>query len=402
MNLPARPCPVCLGNEKKVSYRQKFFQLSGQLQLRGYDVALCEKCGAAYADNIPGQEWFDAYYHEISKYTHDQRAGEESTSDAKRFCDIAQDIFRHLPDRQSRVLDIGCASGGLLRRLKDLGYTELLGMDQSPSSAELARRLAGVRVTNSDLKEIAREEQPFDLLVQVGVLEHIRDVEGALTVMDSLLRPGGLIYFEVPDVTGFTEWPGAPFQQFSIEHVNFFSSQSLASLMARRGFEALDVIRTSRDHTSSAKMPVVCGFFRKAAVNPVEKIGFDEESGPALSRYIQESTRAEDCIGQTIDALVGSQEPILVWGVGTHTLHHMETTSFAKMNIVAYVDSNPSYQARQLHEKPVIAPSELKGHPQRILISSQVFQAEIIEQIEQQLRLTNGIIVLYGSDHSKQ
>ncbi len=194
MSYPVRPCPVCRGEEKQVLYRQKFFQLSGQLQLRGYDVALCDQCGAAYAGDIPGQEWFDGYYREISKYTHDQRAGEEPVSDTERFRDIAQFIKTHLPDKRGRVLDVGCATGGLLRRLKDSGYTELLGMDKSPASAELARKLHGIRVINSSLEEIARDETPFDLIIQVGVLEHICDVDGALAAMSGLLRTGGLMY----------------------------------------------------------------------------------------------------------------------------------------------------------------------------------------------------------------
>jgi SAM-dependent methyltransferase len=395
MNFPARPCPVCLSDRKQVLYGQKFFPLSGQLQLRGYDVAECGKCGAAYAENIPDQKWFDAYYREVSKYTHDQRAGEESVSDSERFRDIANFISKHLPGKQSRIFDMGCASGGLLRRLKDLGYTELLGMEKSPSSAELARRRHGIRVANSDLAEMARDEEPFDLLIQVGVLEHIRDVEGAFTSMSSVLRPGGLIYLEVPDVAGFAEWPGAPFQQFSIEHINFFSHSSLIALMARKGFDAVEVIRTARDHTSNTKMPVVCGFFRQTDVATKGEPKVDLETGPALRRYIEESTQAEGRIAQVIDALVSSQEPILVWGVGTHTLHLIETTDFGRMNVVAFIDSNPGYQERELQGKRVIAPSALNGCSQRILISSQVFQAEIEDQIKLQLRLPNEVILLY-------
>lgn len=394
MNYPSRPCPVCHSQTKEILYEQKYSALTGQTQLSGYNVALCGDCGAAYADDIPDQDWFNGYYREISKYTHDQRGGEEPASDKTRFRDIADLIAKHLPDKQSHILDCGCATGGLLRCLKDSGYSRIMGMDPSPSSAEIASRIHGIRVVNSSLTQIAREEEPFDLLIQVGVLEHICDVKNALAMIRSTIVEGGLVYIEVPDVVGFKDWPGAPFQQFSIEHINFFSRSSLIGLMERNGFEAVEVLCTARDHTADTKMPVVCGFFRKnnlAAVVP--KV--DIETEPSLRQYIEQSARAEERIRRTISELVVSQEPILVWGVGTHTLHLMQTTEFDALNIVAFVDSNTNYQTRELHGKLVLPPDALGSYPQPILISSQVFQSEIENQIRRDLKLPNKTFTIY-------
>lgn len=394
MILPNRPCPVCRGQKKQIVYRQRFSRLSDQFQLEGYDVAVCNACGAAYADRIPEQVWFDSYYGEVSKYSNRERQGEESESDSARFRDIAQSISRYFPDKISSILEIGCATGGLLRRLKDLGYVHLLGMDKSRLSAEIAADLHGIRVIDLSLSEIRSAEGPVDLLIQVGVLEHIRDLEAALAEMRSLIRPDGLMYVEVPDVEGFADCAGAPFQQFSVEHINFFSSRSLIALMARHGFSPAEVTRTERNHTRNTRMPVVCGFFRR-----VEEFGTDDSldasSLAAVRRYIDQSESGEVEIRRVVGALVALRQPVLVWGVGTQTLHLMATEVFAELDIIAFVDSNPAYQGRHLHGKPVLPPSELHAYPHPILISSQVFQSEIIDQIKRQLNLPNEVFTLY-------
>jgi hypothetical protein len=70
--------------------------------------------------------------------------------------------------------------------------------------------------------------------------------------------------------------------------------------------------------------------------------------------------------------------------------------NLARANIAAFVDSNPKYQGKQLNGVPVLSPDALKARPEPILISSQVFEHEIVRQIREDLRLDNKVITLYG------
>lgn len=388
-----RDCPVCSSRRKKSLYEQKFSTLSGSLQLAGYDVVACMDCGFAYADNIPGQDWFDSYYRDASKYTYDQRDGEESPVDKARFQSITQMITKHLPERESRILDFGCATGGLLNHLKATGYMNLLGVEKTLSSAKIAEKLYSVQIVNTSLESIARNEKPFDLLIQSGVLEHVRDIEGLLAEISLVMSRDGLMYIEVPDVVGFEECLHTPFQEFSVEHINFFSSSSLKNLLARYGFEPVEIMRLTRDYTAISRMSVLCGFFRFTGRRNDEAT-LDEETVPALQRYIEKSLEEERLISKKIDDLAAAKTPLIVWGVGTYTLHLMQSTRFGKLNIIAFADSNKYYQDRTLIGKPILAPAALTSYPQPILISTVAFQAEIEEQIRQKLGLTNEIITL--------
>ncbi len=75
----------------------------------------------------------------------------------------------------------------------------------------------------------------------------------------------------------------------------------------------------------------------------------------------------------------------------------LAVTSLDKVDIAAFVDSNPKYQGQQLHGSPILGPESLAGRTEPILISSYAAQHEIAQQIRQKLRLVNELILLYDS-----
>jgi SAM-dependent methyltransferase len=212
-----------------VLYRQRF--RDGPLG-DGYDVVVCRQCGAGFAEGIPSQEELDRYYAGQSKYTYDHAGGAESPYDFKRFESIADQVIPFLPSREVRILDVGCATGGLLSVFKQRGFGNVLGVDPSPACVPAARRLHGVEVSTATLAQLAGWQESFDLILLVGVLEHLRDVQPAVRTVAGRLKAGGLLYCAQPDVTAFADCVNAPYQQFSVEHVNFFSEASLSRLMA--------------------------------------------------------------------------------------------------------------------------------------------------------------------------
>src|SRR5437870_2937983 len=80
-----RCCPVCGFDRKRHLFTQAFERVEGIHLLDGYDVVACEHCGACFADEVPPQSVFDAYYRDLSKYEYQHRGGEGSTFDALRF-----------------------------------------------------------------------------------------------------------------------------------------------------------------------------------------------------------------------------------------------------------------------------------------------------------------------------
>jgi len=105
--------------------------------------------------------------------------------------------------RESRVLDVGCGRGDLLRDLGDAGYTQLLGIDPFAPEAVLDGEPPIRRTTLAELAESAPAS--FDLVMFHHALEHIDDQVGTLRAAATVLAPAGCLLVRVP-LAGSEAW----------------------------------------------------------------------------------------------------------------------------------------------------------------------------------------------------
>ena len=395
MSCPARPCPVCLSEDKERVYRQEFSAYSEGTLMEGYDLVLCNSCGAAFADYIPEQAAFDTYYARMSKYEFDASSGAPDSTTAARYRQVV-DLLESFIPRDARVADVGCATGGLLGEFKNRGFENVTGFDPSLACARAAERWHNVRVHTATIAELSSITDRFDIILLTGVMEHVRDVDPALDRIISLLCRGGRLYLEVPDVTRYERWFSAPFQFLSMEHVNFFSPVSLANLVRRHGMREVFTRRVDRFLSERAGEPAVASLFQRADdVSAKPELVFDAETKPTLLAYLEKSRALEEQIVEKVAAFVEQQTPLAVWGAGTHTLRLLKIAGLDRANVVAFIDSNRSYHGKELHGVKIVAPSAFERRDVPILISSHAAEAQIKSHIENVLRWPNELICLY-------
>ena len=233
----ARGCPVCSTTACEVLHSQRFVLPEGHPLAAGYDAVCCEQCGFVYADTTVSQRDYDAFYARLSKYEDSRTStgGGGSPEDAKRLQETAACVAETIADRSARLLDIGCANGGLLKALRDLGYTNLAGMDPSPRCVNATRQLCQCEAFAGFLSSLPAGIGRFDGLMLSHVLEHVQDLAVALSNVRRLMKPGGLAYLEVPDAARYAECLVAPFQDFNTEHINHFSLHGLRQLCEHHG-----------------------------------------------------------------------------------------------------------------------------------------------------------------------
>jgi len=390
---PPRPCPVCGSEEKQTIYSQRFTGLSGVSLIGGFDVVVCGGCGLGYADGLPPQEAFDSYYRDLSKYENQHRSGTLSDYDHHRFPETVELIAKALPDRNLRILEVGCSTGGLLEALQSAGYMQLVGLDPSPVCTRLARARCGVKTLTASLSDLGAQAGRFGLIILGSVVEHLRDLHAALDILKANLEPGGHLYVEVPDATRFKNHIQAPFQEFSLEHITYFSTLSLENVFGLHGFESVFTRQTTPEPTPGIFAAEIKALFRHTGAR--RSVLFDSTTEPALRGYVTGSQTLEQGLEAPLEKLAESRRAILVWGVGTHTQHLISSSRLAEANILAFIDSNPNYRGHVLHGVPVIGPEDVTGRTEPILISSQQFQEEIADQIRNRLGLANEIIRLY-------
>jgi SAM-dependent methyltransferase len=395
LNGLARPCPACEGERHTLLFKQRFDAMSGGSLLEGYDVVSCRDCGFCFASRIPEQEKFDWYYQEMSKYENAPQGGRQSAYDAQRLTTIAEQVAEWCPNRQARVLEIGCGTGGLLAILKQLGYQNVCGMDPSTACAGLAKALYDIVVTPGTLSALSPGLGQFDLVILAGVLEHVRDLDTGVAALTGLLTTNGRLFIGVPDASRYTHGEDAPYQEFSVEHINFFGPGSLSNLMAKHGFVNTGCRQELVEFSHRTVTPAFNALFEKRQV--VDKVEPDLVTPRELAAYVEQCSLSHESICVTIDRLVLSDRPFVVWGTGAHTLRLLAVSRLSAGKIVAFVDSNPRYQGKRLHDAPIIAPSDLAALPAEypILISSRVYQREIGRAIRESLHLPNEIVTLY-------
>jgi SAM-dependent methyltransferase len=389
----SRACPVCAARDAAPVYRQHFgaHDLSA---IREYTVVVCRPCGAAYADGIPPQRELDRYYREWSKYEHAHRGGKETESDERRFRAVAALVSVHIRATEARIVELGCATGRQLALLREAGFANVEGLDPSPACARAAADLYGIRVTAGTIFDWAFEAGGYDFVLLAHVLEHIEDVGGAMLRIRSILKTGGRVYVEVPDASRLAGRLDAPYQEFSTEHVNFFSPSSLGRLFVSCGFREVVSGRVVRESTPMVTCPSAYGIFEKCEGSLADSLPRDEETAPALARYIEECGGEDARIRAAVREGSGGRA-IIVWGTGAHTQRLLATGAFEGIPITAFVDSNPRYQGHSLNGVPVLSPNEIRGREEPILVSSRGAQLEISDQIRNGLGMGNDLILLY-------
>jgi SAM-dependent methyltransferase len=392
--LTQRLCPVCGGDSSELLFQQSFRALDRIGLLNGYDVVVCQGCGMTFADHIPSQAVFDDYYRGLSKYAYEHRAGQESPEDSWRLRQVANMIRSFVPSRDTRILEVGCATGRLLGFLKEFGYTHVFGLDPAPDCAELARKLYGVEVFTGSIFNAPVEEHSYDFLISLEVLEHIRELDQALAALRHLLSADGLLYVDVPDTTKYIAEREAPFQEFSTEHINFFSPTALQYLMEKAGFRTVESRSADLKDLAGKPVPVAYGVFKNGGAKRT-RFPRHPEAEAGVRRYVAECKAMDAALRRRIDEAVTGNRSVIVWGVGTHTQRLLATGALKAANIAAFVDSNPKYQSQHLDGIPIVRPDALRNRSEPILISSCGFQNEIASQIRQ-MKLPNELILLYA------
>jgi 2-polyprenyl-3-methyl-5-hydroxy-6-metoxy-1,4-benzoquinol methylase len=398
-NAVRRGCEVCGSTIRHVAYEQRFVTFDHDAGLlAGYDVAVCDVCGFAYADGIPETLVFERYYRDMSKHEPSCDGSRPTPSYRKHNIDlIASYVVKHLPERTARILDVGVGTGDILLALRDLGYQNVTGLDPSPRTSEIVNRRHKLRVLNTPVSELRSCTERFDVILLSGVLEHLRDLRSTLSLLKALLGEGGSMCIAVPDAARFADCDESPYQYFSVEHINFFTTRSLESLLASVGMALESRCDESTALLGAFREPIIQGTF-KASTSRLPLLR-DSSGGDQISRYVAYSGRRQDDLMSRIRGLLDSGEGIIVWGTGSLTMHLLSDRRFSLLNIVAFVDANANYWDKTIRGIPVISPATVSSRQETILIVSYSYEDEIFLEIRDQYRLNNKVMRLFGDIH---
>ena len=213
-----------------------------------YHFVRCTRCGLAYQNpRIPveriGAFYDDSYIAHRKKRDWGvltplfERAMNKLDADKDRLASRYVSLDPH-----SQVLDVGCAVGTFLQRLRQRYGAHVVGVDFKDLS--LASSMNDVEFHCGLFYEAALDHDRFDLVTMWHFLEHDYDPLRSLETARDVLKPDGRLVIEVPRLDSRTfawfgdRWPGLQAPQ----HTVLFDRDTLLRAVRTCGLEVVDYL----------------------------------------------------------------------------------------------------------------------------------------------------------------
>ncbi len=155
-------------------------------------------------------------------------------------------------DPSAQILDIGCGDGFYLEMLRNLGFTNILGID--PSNTQLAKaRAKNLPVSLGQIEGLATPTHPlcrkqYDVVLLWDLIEHLEDPTTALQTVHRLLKPGGCCFINTvvcdsihARLSRLLKKQNRLRQTQAIDasHIQPFTKKAIINLLTGQGFEIL-------------------------------------------------------------------------------------------------------------------------------------------------------------------
>ena len=213
-----------------------------------YRFVRCQCCGLAYQNPRVALEHIGGFYDDTYIAHRKKRDWGPLTplfERAMNKLDADKDalVSRYVTlDRTSHVLDVGCAVGTFLQRLRTRYGVQAAGVDFKNLSASPS--MDGVEFHCGLFYEAALADERFDLVTMWHFLEHDYDPLRSLETARRVMNPNGRLVIEVPRLDSRTfawfgdRWPGLQAPQ----HTVLFDRDSLLRAIRKSGLEVVEYL----------------------------------------------------------------------------------------------------------------------------------------------------------------
>ena len=230
-------CNLCGGDDSDVLYEPWVTGadlrtvLSASGGIRGTQrIVRCRDCGLIYVNPRPRAELVvDAYASAQDELYVSAAAGRMATF--RRCLSIVEERANG-----GRLLDVGCAAGHFLKVAAEAGW-KVTGVEPCGWLADYGVRHLGVNILPVTLQQAQFANSYFDVVTMWDVLEHVPDPKSDLREVWRVLKPGGLLVVNSPDVgTWMARLAGRRWWFFLSVHLYYFTADTLERVLHETGF----------------------------------------------------------------------------------------------------------------------------------------------------------------------
>ena len=264
--------------------------------------------------------------------------GPQPMSQAERSLRVLMEMSS-LPDR-GRVLEVGAGKGEFLGYLlRERPELTVVALEPSAAIDSLQAVVKKGEVMRGGYLDYRAEPASFDLVVALGVLEHVENPLDMMTKARDALKPGGTFFVRVPN------FARNPNDLFCADHLSKLTLPTLRSLARAAGFEVVGELEEG--------VPVFLAL-QKSPQTGSRELGsaYDENIGFARNN----ATVAEAGVRAVLDARAAARsrnESFAIFGLGASGLFAPFYAAFPPSDIAAYLDENRTIWGTEVHGRRV-------------------------------------------------
>jgi 2-polyprenyl-3-methyl-5-hydroxy-6-metoxy-1,4-benzoquinol methylase len=269
--LESVPCNLCGADDYEVIYPPRYElakpeEIAKTFRSSGDEVLLdqlvkCKRCGLQYLNpRLRADVVIEGYSIGSDEMFVSQAAGRERT-----FAKSLRMIERLRPQR-GRLLDIGTAGGSFLAVAKQAGW-DAAGCEPNRWMCEWANAHYGLHVVPGTVFDMKLAPDSFDIVTLWDVLEHTPDPKATLAECKRLLKRGGLLVVNYPDIESvMSRLMGRRWVFLLSVHLYYFTGKTLPRMLEELGFRVVQ----RRRHWQTLELGYIL-FRMEAYLKPVAR-----------------------------------------------------------------------------------------------------------------------------------
>lgn len=235
------PCPLCNSRSLRTAYEAYDLNMG----VPGtFTVVRCLDCSLHFLNPRPTEDSLSSFYPKIYSQGY-----EEGISP------------RHLKTYQNRLnfvlskvgkgslLEVGSAAGHFLKLARDNGFS-VEGLEMDDRTRAFALEHYSLTVHSGTLERANLKTNCFDTVCMFDVFEHLLDPKVALEKILQVLKPGGSIIIQVPniDCPGAKIWGKYWYGADIPRDIMYLSPATMRSFLVKSGFSNIEIVHKSEPH----------------------------------------------------------------------------------------------------------------------------------------------------------
>ncbi len=250
-------CAICKEKEKLITLFSATFDLKRINQSTfsarrtpdkmHYQFSKCIRCGLIFSNPILDPGKISELYKK-SEFNYDN----ESNFLAATYGKYLKLVLKSFKNNSLKLLDVGCGNGFFLEKAKELGISDVWGVEPGKDTVEKASKDLKSNIIIDILRPGLFKNNSFDIISCFHTLDHVVDPNSFLNEIHNLLKKEGRILFIVHNTDGLSvKLFGEKSPIFDIEHIYLFNKNTLKMIFQKNGYTSIEIFDVKNTYPMS-------------------------------------------------------------------------------------------------------------------------------------------------------